>query len=122
MLSALLMLRRLRRALRYAVREEQFVPVLYAGALLVALGTSAYALGEGWNVVDAFYFAVATLTTSSVGDPDLVLDSAGMKLFTVLYTLTGIGVLVEIARRVGTAFVEVSREDRARGRGHGQHS
>lgn len=116
------MLRRLRRALQYAVREEQFLPVLYAGGLLVALGTFAYSVGEGWQVVDAFYFAIATLTTSSVSDPDLVLDSAGMKLFTVFYTLTGIGVLVEIARRIGFAFVEVSRQDRAGRRGHEERS
>ena len=35
------------------------------------LGTITYSLAEGWNVVDAFYFSVATLTTSSIADPDL---------------------------------------------------
>jgi hypothetical protein len=50
-------------------------------------------LGEGWNVVDAFYFAVATLTTTSVSDPDLVLDERWMKVFTVFYLLIGIGIL-----------------------------
>ena len=31
-----------------------------AGLTLVVIGTVSYALGQGWNVVDAFYFAVAT--------------------------------------------------------------
>jgi hypothetical protein len=46
MLSALLMLRRVVRALRLAVREEEFLPVLNAGVLLVAIGTASYALAQ----------------------------------------------------------------------------
>ena len=45
MLSALLMLRRVARALRYAGREQEFIPVLSSSLLLVAIGTLAYALG-----------------------------------------------------------------------------
>jgi hypothetical protein len=54
---------------------------------------------------------VATLTTTSVSDPDLVLENPWMKVFTVFYILIGIGILVEILRRLGTAFVAVSRKD-----------
>jgi hypothetical protein len=86
--------------------------VLGAGALLVFLGTLAY-VGHGWSVVDAVYFAVSTLTTTSVADPDLVLDSAWLKIFTILYQLIGIGILVEILRRLGFAFVAVRAEERA---------
>jgi voltage-gated potassium channel len=113
MLSALLMLRRVGRALRYAVREEDFRPVFGAGVLLVFIGTISYSLGEGWNIVDAFYFAVSTLTTTSVADPDLVLDERWMKVFTVFYLLIGIGVLVEILRRLGFAFTAVRAEEKA---------
>jgi Na+/H+ antiporter NhaC len=113
MLSALLMLVRVARAMRYAVREEAFLTALGAGVTLVIVGTVSYALGEGWNVVDALYFVVATLTTTSVADPDLVLDEGWMKVFTVFYLLIGIGVLVEILRRLGLAFVVVQAEERA---------
>jgi hypothetical protein len=105
--------RRLTWALRYAVREEGFLPVLSAGALLVAIGTLAYALGQGWNVVDAFYFAVATLTTSSIQGPELVLDDRWLKLFTVFYLLVGVGIVVEIVRGLGFAFVAVRMQDQA---------
>ena len=115
MVSALVMLGRVARAVRYAIREEDFLPVLSAGAFLVLSGTLAYSLGEGWNVVDALYFAVSTLTTTSVADPDLVLDHRWMKVFTVFYLLIGIGVLVEILRRLGYAFVVVRREERKPG-------
>lgn len=63
--------------------------------------------------MDSLYFAVATLTTASIADPDLVLEDAWLKLFTVFYILIGIGILVEIVRRLGTAFVEVRRQEKA---------
>lgn len=117
MISAVLMWARLRRAIHYALREEDFGPVLGAGGFLIAVGTITYSLGNGWNLVDSLYFAVGTLTTSSIGDPDLVLEGGWMKLFTVFYILIGIGILVEIVRRFGLAFVEIRRQERAGGRG-----
>jgi voltage-gated potassium channel len=113
MLSALLMLRRVGRALRYAAREEDFLTIFGAGVTLVIIGTVSYSLGEGWNVVDGLYFAVSTLTTTSVADPDLVLEHGWMKVFTVLYLLIGIGILVEILRRLGLSFVAVRAQERA---------
>jgi hypothetical protein len=63
----------LERSLRYAVREEEFLPILGACVTLLTIGTMSYALREDWNVVDGLYFAVTTLTTSSIAAPDLVL-------------------------------------------------
>jgi hypothetical protein len=106
MLSAFLMFRRVAAAFRYAVHEEDFLRVFAAGTLLVLIGTLVYSLDESWNVVDSLYFAVSTLTTTSVSDPDLVLTDGWVKVFTVLYQLIGIGILVEILRRLGAGFVE----------------
>jgi hypothetical protein len=53
-------------------------------------------------VVDGLYFAVCTLTTSSIADPNLTLTHEALKLFTVIYVLTGIGILVELARELGS--------------------
>jgi Ion channel len=85
----------------------------------VIAGTATYAVGEGWSVIDALYFAVSTSTTTNVADPSLVLEHRWTKVFAVSYVLLGIGVLVEILRRLGWAFVavrsgeEVQRADRA---------
>jgi ion channel len=98
--------------LRYAVREEDFLAVFSAGVVLVGIGTATYAVGASWNVVDAVYFAVSTLTTTSVVDPDLVLDDRWLKIFTILYQLVGIGILVEILRRLGIAVVAVQTQQR----------
>ena len=69
MFSAILMLRRLAGALRVALREEDFARILGV--------------------------AVATLTTSSVLDPDLTVTDPWLKVFTAGYVLVGIGILVE---------------------------
>jgi Ion channel len=112
--SALLMLRRVIATLRYAVREEDFLNIFGAGVALVVIGTLSYALGNDWNVVDALYFSVSTLTTTSVSDPDLVLQDGWLKLFTVGYQLIGIGILVEILRRLGASFVQVHADEKHR--------
>src|SRR5918992_3090203 len=65
MLSALLMLKRLRSALSYARREEYWDRVAGAGVLLVAIGTLTYTLNQDWHVVDSVYFATAILMVPS---------------------------------------------------------
>ena len=62
--------------------------------------------------MDGFYFAVATLTTSSIADPNLTITGWPIKIFTV-YILVGIGILVELVRQIGFAYVEVRREEKA---------
>ena len=47
----------------------------------------------------------------------MVLQDDWLKLFTVFYLLVGIGILVEILRRLGLAFVEVRKQERADGDG-----
>jgi len=110
MISAFLMLRRFARALGYALREEDFARILGAAVTLVFVGTMAYSFGAGWSLVDGFYFAVATLTTSSIADPGLTLTDAWLKIFTALYVLVGIGILVEIARRLGMGFIAARKD------------
>jgi hypothetical protein len=111
MLSALLMFHRAVKAVRYALREEAFANVLGAGVFLVGLGTLVFTL-HGWDPVDSLYFSVSTLTTTSVADPDLVLTDAWTKLFTVFYQLLGIGILVEVVRRLAVAFIAVRAEEK----------
>ena len=116
MLSVALMLRRMLGAIKYAVKEENFAAVVGAAIVLILVGTVTYSLGEGWRVADGFYFAVCTLTTSSIADPNLTLTHEALKIFTAIYVLTGIGILVELARQLGVGFIEM-REERG-GRRH----
>ena len=106
------MFERFAKALRVAVRDEGFVQILGAGFLVVAVGTITYTTSQDWSLVDSFYFAVATLTTSSIADPKLTITGAPIKIFTVFYILAGIGILVELARQLGFAYVQARREEK----------
>jgi uncharacterized membrane protein YkgB len=110
MISAILMLRRLVGALRIASREEDFARILGAGLALIIIGTLAYSLGSDWSIVDGLYVAVATLTTSSILDPELTITDPWLKVFTAGYVLVGIGILVEVARRLGMGFITARAE------------
>jgi hypothetical protein len=101
-------------ALRVALRDQEFGRILVAAGLLVLVGTIAYTFGEDWSIVDGFYVAVATLTTSSVLDPKLTVTEPWLKIFTSLYVLIGIGILVEVARRLGMGFIAFRAEEHAR--------
>jgi hypothetical protein len=107
------MLRRMRGAIKYAAKEENFAAVVGAATALILVGTATYSLGEGWSVADGFYFAVCTLTTSSIADPNLTLTHEALKIFTAIYVLTGIGILVELARQLGVGYVRQREEHRA---------
>jgi uncharacterized membrane protein YkgB len=114
MLSLLLMTRRLGAAIRVALREEDFSRILSAALVLVAVGTVTFTLGAGWGIVDGFYVAVATLTTSSILDPKLAITEPWLKVFSAMYILVGIGILVEVARRLGMGFIVAREELRAK--------
>jgi protein-S-isoprenylcysteine O-methyltransferase Ste14 len=111
-LSAIVMFRRFARVLKHAWQEEDFARIAGAAVALVVIGTLTYTLGGDWSVVDGFYFAVATLTTSSIADPKLTIVDPWLKIFTALYVLVGIGILVEVARRLGISFIRVRQQDK----------
>jgi voltage-gated potassium channel len=71
-------------------REERGPLLLVASQLI--LGSVFYMIVERWNVVDAVYFCALTLAT--VGYGDLVPTTDVGKIFTVVYVLAGIGILV----------------------------
>jgi hypothetical protein len=76
----------------------------------VAIGTLSYSLGNNWSIVDGLCVAVATLTTSSILDRELTITDPWLKVFTAGYVLVGIGILVELARRLGMGFMTARAE------------
>jgi hypothetical protein len=110
-LSAVMMFRRFVRVHKHAWHEEDFARIAGAALALVIIGTLTYTLRGDWSVVDGFYFAVTTLTTSSIADPKLTIVDPWLKIFTAFYILVGIGILVEVARRLGISFIRVRQQD-----------
>jgi voltage-gated potassium channel len=96
------------RALVAMARDpEERAPVVLVASLLIA-GTLFYTLVEGWSVVDAVYFCAMSLAT--VGYGDVVPDTDVGKLFTVVYVLAGIGILVSFFTALATKTLALQRE------------
>lgn len=85
---------------------------LWALAAL-ALGTVVYHWLEGWSYLDSLYFCVISLAT--VGYGDLTPTMPVTKMFTIVYIVNGIGILLTLFDRirvVRTRRVEDNGSDR----------
>jgi voltage-gated potassium channel Kch len=80
------------RALAAMAADPHSRGILLLVLSLLILGTAFYTAVEGWSVVDALYFCAMSLAT--VGYGDVVPETDTGKLFTVVYVLCGIGILV----------------------------
>jgi hypothetical protein len=79
------------RAFRAMLREPESKILALAAVAVIAIGTVAYVLLEHWSVLDAVYFCVVTLATVGYGDLHPTTDAG--KLFTILYILSGLGII-----------------------------
>ena len=81
--------------LRAVARDPEGKVLLVSAVSIIAIGTIAYTVIEGWSPLNALYFCVVTLATVGYGDLHPTTDVG--KLFTVGYILAGIGVLAAFA-------------------------
>lgn len=84
---------------------RRLAPMLIALLGYIGVGIVVYCVGEGWPVRDATYFIVVTLLT--VGYGDLSPTTAGMKIFTMIFASTGVGLLGAILGIVTQVFVKM---------------
>ena len=78
------------KALWGGLKEPEFRALLLTVFALILTGTWFYARVEGWDLIDALYFTVITLTT--IGYGDLSPSTPGSKIFTILFIFIGLGV------------------------------
>jgi len=78
--------------LKQALISQKFRVLFSLAFFIILLGTTFFHFTEGWNWIDSFYFSVMTLTT--VGYGDLVPTTILSKIFSVIYILVGIGLLL----------------------------
>jgi voltage-gated potassium channel len=76
---------------------------LALGILFLMGGTFYYTAEEGWSHTDSFYFSTITLTTIGYGDLHPTTDES--KIFTALYTLAGVGVMLYLLGTVIATFL-----------------
>jgi voltage-gated potassium channel len=91
-----------------AIRDPNVRPLAMWSALLLVVGTVFYHNIEGWSWLDSLYFCVISLAT--VGYGDLHPTTELSKVFTIVYVMSGIGILLAFV----DAMFERGREDRAR--------
>ena len=117
MLPLLLAFRGLARAVGAVWRDPETKALPVVAGALVLTGTLFYWRFEDWTVIESLYFCVVTLTT--VGYGDLAPTSAGTQIFTIVYILTGFGVLVALLTSVAEKYIEqkAERGERPRLRG-----
>ena len=72
--------------------------VFYWVAVFLLIGTFVYHWLEGWSLLDALYFCAISLTT--VGYGDLTPTTPGAKIFTIIYVLNGIAILLALFDRI----------------------
>ena len=77
--------------LRAMLREPETRVLVVAALTVVAVGTVAYVLIEGWTVLDAVYFCVVTLATVGFGDLHPTTELG--RLFTIGYIIVGVGII-----------------------------
>jgi hypothetical protein len=100
MLVFLLTLLRFARALWRGLRDPEFRGLLFLVGVLLLSGVLFYRSVEGWSTLDSVYFSVATLTT--VGYGDLAPTTVASKVFTIIYIVLGVGVLLAFVAKVAT--------------------
>ena len=71
-------------------------------------GTLFYWRFEDWSFIEALYFCVVTLTTVGYGDLSPTTD--GTRIFTIVYILTGFGVLVALLTSVAQQYITQKAE------------
>ena len=119
MIPLLVAARELGRALAAVWRDPETKALPAVAGALVLTGTLFYWRFEDWTIIESLYFCIATLTT--VGYGDFSPTTAGTQIFTIVYILTGFGVLVALLTSVAEQYIRMKREDgRARPRLRGR--
>jgi hypothetical protein len=70
---------------------------------LIGFGTWAFRLLEDWSWAESFYFSVATLTTVGYGDIHPTSDSS--RVFTAIFILVGVGVVIAALTSIGSKYL-----------------
>ncbi|MEW6769287.1 MAG: potassium channel family protein [Pseudomonadota bacterium] len=95
------------------LRDEEFQAIIFLLGIALGTGTIFYHFQEGWSWLDSAYFSVIALTT--VGDATLSPSNGLSKIFTMGYSLCGIGLMLAFLARLSTFRNEAKRYDTTSG-------
>lgn len=91
------------------LKDPEYRGLLFASAGIVAIGTVVYHYLEGWSWLDSLYFSTITLTTIGFGDFAPQTDAG--KLFTIVYIVVGIGMILAFINTVYLHFKDFREKE-----------
>ncbi len=92
------------------LQDEEYRDLLYTTFIIITIGTVAYHYLEGWSIIDSLYFSVVTLTTIGYGDFTPQTDSG--KIFTILYIIAGIGMILSFINTVQHHYANMRHKEK----------
>jgi voltage-gated potassium channel len=110
MIPLLLAAKGLARPLHAVWRDPETKALPVVAGVLILTGTLFYWRFEDWSIIESLYFCIVTLTT--VGYGDFSPTTAGTQIFTIVYILTGFGVLVALLTSVAQQYLKHKTEPR----------
>ena len=109
MISFILTAKRLLEALLVAVKDKLFISLLLTLFIINLSGVLFYTKLEGWSYLDAIYFAWVSLIPSSIDLGFSPQTSLG-KVFTMMYLVVGVGVMIALLAMIAKAVVNIDDE------------
>lgn len=92
------------------LKDEQYRELLITTIIILIIGTFTYNYLEGWSYIDSLYFSVVTLTTIGYGDFTPQTDAG--KLFTILYIVIGIGMILSFINTIYNHFTNMKEQEK----------
>ena len=92
------------KALKLAATDVEFQVILSTVAIMLIGGAFFYRWAEHWSFLDSLYFCVMTITT--IGYGDLAPTTPASKMFTIAYSILGVGMFVVLGARVASTVIK----------------
>jgi voltage-gated potassium channel len=92
------------------LRDSDSRPIFIWALAFLLLGTLVYHWLEGWSYLEALYFCVITLAT--VGYGDLTPTTPIGRLFTIVYVINGVVILLALFDRIRVVRTQQIRNPR----------
>jgi len=112
MFGYFLLLGSLGRALRHGFKDAEIRAMFGLVAMLLVVGVLFYMHVEKWSFVNSLYFCVVTMAT--VGYGDITPQTELGKLFTIVYILLGVGILVGFINLLAKNVLQVKEKKNKR--------
>ncbi|WP_195575127.1 ion channel [Paenibacillus sp. 1001270B_150601_E10] len=111
MVSFIMTLKRLLTGIWRNIKEPIFLSLLTTLILIVFSGTMFYTKVENWTVINAIYFSIVSLIPTSL-DTGLSPQTNFGKIFTIIYLIVGVGVMMMLLVMIGKAIIKVTTDRR----------